>query len=53
MADLLAEAASPVPKFAGVICEDIERCLANDTSGGIPDYRRTKVSGIRMSMSTE
>jgi site-specific DNA recombinase len=25
MADLLAEAASPAPKFAAVICEDIER----------------------------
>ena len=25
LADLLAEAASPVPRFAAVICEDIER----------------------------
>jgi len=25
MADLLAEAGSPVPKFAAVVCEDIER----------------------------
>jgi len=25
MADLLAEAASPMPRFAAVICEDIER----------------------------
>ena len=33
MADLLAEAASPAPKFAAVVCEDIER------SGGTPSTR--------------
>ena len=33
MADLLAEAASPVPRFAAVICEDIERS-GRDTFNG-------------------
>ena len=45
MADLLAEAASPVPRFAAVICEDIERS-GRDTFNALKLEKKLARQGI-------
>lgn len=45
MADLLAKAASPVPKFAAVICEDIERS-GRDTFNVLKLEKKLSRNGI-------
>jgi site-specific DNA recombinase len=51
MADLLAEAASPVPKFAAVICEDIERS-GRDTFNALKLEKNCPATGSRFSPPT-
>jgi hypothetical protein len=51
MADLLAEAASPAPKFAAVVCEDIERS-GRDTFNALKLERSCPVRGSRCSPPT-
>ena len=45
MADLLAEAASPMPRFTAVICEDIER-LGRDTFNALKLEKKLSRQGI-------
>jgi site-specific DNA recombinase len=45
MADLLAEAASPMPRFAAVICEDIERS-GRDTFNALKLEKKLSRQGI-------
>jgi site-specific DNA recombinase len=45
MADLLAEAARPVPRFAAVICEDIERS-GRDTFNALKLEKKLSRNGI-------
>jgi len=45
MADLLAEAASPIPRFAAVICEDIERS-GRDTFNALKLEKKLSRQGI-------
>ncbi len=45
MADLLAEAAAPVPRFAAVICEDIERS-GRDTFNALKLEKKLSRQGI-------
>ena len=52
MADLLAEAASPVPKFAAVICEDIERS-GRDTFNALKLEKKLSRSGIPLFATDE
>ena len=52
MADLLAEAASPVPKFAAVICEDIERS-GRDTFNALKLEKKLSRNGIPLFATDE
>jgi DNA invertase Pin-like site-specific DNA recombinase len=52
MADLLAEAASPVPKFAVVICEDIERS-GRDTFNALKLEKKLSGQGIPLFATDE
>ena len=52
MADLLAEAASPAPKFAAVICEDIERS-GRDTFNALKLEKKLSRSGIALFATDE
>ena len=52
MADLLAEAASPVPKFAAVVCEDIERS-GRDTFNALKLEKKLSRNGIPLFATDE
>ena len=52
MADLLAEAASPVPRFAAVICEDIERS-GRDTFNALKLEKKLSRNGIPLFATDE
>jgi site-specific DNA recombinase len=52
MADLLAEAASPEPRFAAVMCEDIERS-GRDTFNALLLERRLSDAGIPLLATDE
>jgi hypothetical protein len=52
MADLLAEAASPAPKFAAVICEDIERS-GRDTFNALKLEKKLSRNGIPLFATDE
>ena len=52
MADLLAEAASPAPKFAAVVCEDIERS-GRDTFNALKLEKKLSRSGIALFATDE
>jgi site-specific DNA recombinase len=52
MADLLTEAASPVPRFAVVVCEDIERS-ARDTFNALKLERELSGHGIPLFATDE
>jgi len=52
MADLLAEAASPAPKFAAVICEDIERS-GRDTFNALKLEKKLSRQGIPLFATDE
>ena len=52
MADLLAEAASPAPKFTAVICEDIERS-GRDTFNALKLEKKLSRSGIALFATDE
>ena len=52
MADLLAEAASPVPRFAAVICEDIERS-GRDTFNALKLEKKLQRQGIAVFATDE
>jgi site-specific DNA recombinase len=52
MADLLAEAASPVPRFAAVICEDIERS-GRDTFNALKLEKKLSRQGIPLFATDE
>ena len=52
MADLLAEAASPIPKFAAVICEDIERS-GRDTFNALKLEKKLSRNGIPLFATDE
>jgi len=52
MADLLAEAASPSPRFAVVVCEDIERS-ARDTFNALKLEKELSRSGIPLFATDE
>jgi DNA invertase Pin-like site-specific DNA recombinase len=52
MADLLAEAASPAPKFAAVVCEDIERS-GRDTFNALKLEKKLSRSGIPLFATDE
>jgi site-specific DNA recombinase len=52
MADLLAEAASPAPKFAAVVCEDIERS-ARDTFNALRLEKELSGHGIPLFATDE
>jgi site-specific DNA recombinase len=51
MADLLTEAKAPLPRFAAVICEDIERS-ARDTFNALKLEKELSREGIRYSPPT-
>ena len=51
MADLLAEAAFPAPKFAAVVCEDIERS-GRDTFNALKLEKKLSRQGIPLSPPT-
>jgi site-specific DNA recombinase len=52
MADLLAEAASPAPRFAAVICEDIERS-GRDTFNALKLEKKLSRTGIPLFATDE
>ncbi|WP_300604692.1 recombinase family protein [Trebonia sp.] len=52
MADLLAEAADPAPRFAAVVCEDIERS-ARDTFNALKLERELSRQGIPLFATDE
>ena len=52
MADLLAEAASPAPRFAAVVCEDIERS-GRDTFNALKLEKKLSRSGIALFATDE
>jgi site-specific DNA recombinase len=52
MADLLAEAAAPLPRFAAVICEDIERS-ARDTFNALKLEKKLSRQGIPLFATDE
>ena len=52
MADLLAEAASPAPKFAAVVCEDIERS-GRDTFNALKLEKKLSRQGIPLFATDE
>ena len=52
MADLLAEAAAPVPRFAAVICEDIERS-GRDTFNALQLEKELSRQGIPLFATDE
>jgi len=52
MADLLAEAASPAPKFAAIICEDIERS-GRDTFNALKLEKKLSRNGIPLFATDE
>ena len=52
LADLLAEAASPVPRFAAVICEDIERS-GRDTYYALQLEKQLTMAGIPLFATDE
>ena len=52
MADLLAEAATPAPKFAAVVCEDIERS-GRDTFNALKLEKKLSRSGIALFATDE
>ncbi|MGH3273743.1 MAG: recombinase family protein, partial [Streptosporangiaceae bacterium] len=52
LADLLAEAASPVPRFAAVICEDIERS-GRDTFNALKLEKQLSAAGIPLFATDE
>src|SRR5215471_21357086 len=52
MADLLVEAASPAPRFAVVVCEDIERS-ARDTFNALKLERELSQQGIPLFATDE
>ena len=52
MADLLAEAASPAPKFAAIICEDIERS-GRDTFNALKLEKKLSRHGIPLFATDE
>ncbi len=52
MADLLAEAASPAPRFAAVICEDIERS-GRDTFNALKLEKKLSRQGIPLFATDE
>ncbi len=52
MADLLTEAASPTPRFAAVVCEDIERS-ARDTFNALKLERELSQQGIPLFATDE
>jgi len=52
LADLLAEATSPVPKFAAVICEDIERS-GRDTFNALRLEKKLSRNGIPLFATDE
>ena len=52
MADLLAEAAGPAPKFAAVVCEDIERS-GRDTFNALKLEKKLSRSGIPLFATDE
>jgi DNA invertase Pin-like site-specific DNA recombinase len=52
LADLLAEAASPVPRFAAVICEDIERS-GRDTYYALQLEKQLTLAGIPLFATDE
>ncbi|HEV2371276.1 MAG TPA: recombinase family protein [Streptosporangiaceae bacterium] len=52
MASLLAEAASPVPRFAAVICEDIERS-ARDTFSALKLEKELSAAGVPLFATDE
>jgi site-specific DNA recombinase len=52
MADLLAEAKAPVPKFAAVVCEDIERS-ARDTFNALKLEKELSAQGIPLFATDE
>ncbi|HCU96696.1 MAG TPA: recombinase family protein, partial [Actinobacteria bacterium] len=52
MADLLTEAASPSPRFAAVICEDIERS-ARDTFNALKLEKRLAAAGVPLFATDE
>ncbi len=52
LADLLAEAASPIPKFAAVICEDIERS-GRDTFNALKLEKKLSRQGIPLFATDE
>jgi site-specific DNA recombinase len=52
MADLLAEAASPVPRFAAVVCEDIERS-GRDTFNALKLEKKLSRQGIPLFATDE
>ena len=52
MADLLAEAAAPAPRFAAVVCEDIERS-GRDTFNALKLERKLSAAGIPLFATDE
>ena len=52
LADLLAEAASPVPRFAAVICEDIERS-GRDTFNALKLEKQLSAAGVPLFATDE
>jgi site-specific DNA recombinase len=52
MADLLAEASSPLPRFAAVVCEDIERS-GRDTFNALKLERELSDQGILLFATDE
>jgi DNA invertase Pin-like site-specific DNA recombinase len=52
MADLLAEAASPAPRFAAVVCEDIERS-GRDTFNALKLEKKLSRQGIALFATDE
>ena len=52
MADLLAEAATPAPRFAAVVCEDIERS-GRDTFNALKLEKKLSRSGIALFATDE
>ena len=52
LSDLLAEAASPMPRFAGVICEDIERS-GRDTYYALQLEKQLTLAGIPLFATDE